>query len=77
VISGAGLVAAPSPGSIFAYLAVIPPGQHFAVLTGVLIGAVVSALVGMLILRVYPVKEEASEEETEAVVGAVPGLSTN
>ena len=77
VISGAGLVAAPSPGSIFAYLAVIPPGQHFQVLTGVLIGAVVSAVVGMLILRVYPVKEEASEEETEAVVGAVPGLSTN
>jgi mannitol PTS system EIICBA or EIICB component len=77
VISGAGLVAAPSPGSIFAYLAVIPPGQHFQVLTGVLIGAVVSAVVGMLILRVYPVKEEASEEETQAVVGAVPGLSTN
>jgi len=28
----AGLVATPSPGSIFAYLAVIPKGQHFAVL---------------------------------------------
>src|SRR5512145_1495437 len=64
VISGAGLVATPSPGSIFAYLAVIPPGQHFQVLTGVLIGTVVSALVGTLILRVNPVKEEASEEET-------------
>ena len=74
VISGAGLVATPSPGSIFAYLAVIPPGQHFAVLTGVLIGAVVSATVGILILRVNPVKEEASEEET-ATVGAVPGLA--
>ena len=74
VISGAGLVATPSPGSIFAYLAVIPPGQHFAVLTGVLIGTVVSALVGVLILRVNPVKEEASEEEA-ATVGAVPGLA--
>jgi PTS system mannitol-specific IIC component len=73
VISGAGLVAAPSPGSIFAYLLVIPPGQHFAVLTGVLIGAVVSALTGILILRVNPVKETASEEE--AVTVAVPGLS--
>lgn len=73
VISGAGLVAAPSPGSIFAYLLVIPPGQHFAVLTGVLIGAVVSAVVGVLILRVNPVKETASEEETAAI--AVPGLS--
>lgn len=74
VISGAGLVATPSPGSIFAYLAVIPPGQHFQVLTGVLIGAVTSALVGILILRVNPVRETASEEET-ATVGAVPGLA--
>jgi PTS system mannitol-specific IIC component len=75
VISGAGLVASPSPGSIFAYLAVIPPGQHFAVLTGVLIGAVASAAVGILILRLNPVKEEASEEETTASVGTVPGLA--
>jgi mannitol PTS system EIICBA or EIICB component len=75
VISGAGLVATPSPGSIFAYLAVIPPGQHFAVLTGVLIGAVTSALVGILILRVNPVKAEESEEETIATAGTVPGLA--
>lgn len=62
VISNAGLVATPAPGSIFAYLAVIPPGQHFAVLTGVLIGAVVSAAVGILLLRVNPVPEEKAEE---------------
>lgn len=62
VIFNAGLVATPSPGSIFAYLAVTPPGQHFAVLTGVLIGAVVSALVGIFILRVRPVPEEKTEE---------------
>jgi PTS system mannitol-specific IIC component len=61
VISGAGLVATPSPGSIFAYLAVIPPGQHFPVLTGVLIGAVVSFLVGAFILKVNPVVEEVEE----------------
>lgn len=74
-LTNAGLVATPSPGSIFAYLAVIPRGQHFAVLTGVLIGAVVSFLVGALILRVRPVREE-EEEESEAVSGAasVPGL---
>lgn len=73
VISGAGLVATPAPGSIFAYLAVIPAGQHFQVLTGVLIGAVVSFFVGAFILRINPVKE-TSEEETTAAVGAVPGL---
>jgi PTS system mannitol-specific IIC component len=76
VISGAGLVATPSPGSIFAYLAVIPPGQHFQVLTGVLIGTVVSFLVGAFILRVRPVPEEAEEESTTvSAVGAVPGLA--
>ena len=73
VISGAGLVATPAPGSIFAYLAVIPPGQHFQVLTGVLIGTVVSFFVGAFILRLNPVKE-TSEEETTAATGAVPGL---
>jgi PTS system mannitol-specific IIC component len=75
VISSAGLVATPSPGSIFAYLAVIPPGQHFAVLTGVLIGAVVSFFVGALILRVNPVRAETGEEEATATVGTVPGLA--
>jgi len=61
-ITNAGLVATPAPGSIFAYLAVTPPGQHFAVLTGVLIGAVVSAVVGVLLLRVNPVPEEKAGE---------------
>jgi PTS system mannitol-specific IIC component len=56
-ITNAGLVATPSPGSIFAYLAVIPKGQYFSVLMGVLIGAVVAFLVGMFILRVNPVRK--------------------
>jgi len=74
-IMNAGLVATPSPGSIFAYLAVIPPGQHFAVLTGVLIGAVASALVGIFILKVRPVPAEAEGEEAPLGVGTVPGLA--
>ncbi|GAB4273828.1 MAG: hypothetical protein Kow0080_21720 [Candidatus Promineifilaceae bacterium] len=74
-ILNAGLVATPSPGSIFAYLAVIPRGQHFAVLTGVLIGAVVSFAVGTFILRVRPVKETEEVEEMEAEAAGVPGLS--
>ena len=72
-ITNAGVVATPAPGSIFAYLAVIPRGQHFAVLTGVLIGAVVTFLVGSFILKVNPVPEEEASEE-EVVMGAVPGL---
>lgn len=61
VISKAGVVAPPSPGSILAYLAVIPGGQHFAVLTGVLLAAVTSFVVGVLILKVRPVKTSDSE----------------
>ena len=74
-VMNAGLVATPSPGSIFAYLAVIPRGQHFAVLTGVFIGVVVSAAVGMVILRLRPVQEEEPEEEMEAGTAGVPGLA--
>lgn len=74
-ISGAGLVATPSPGSIFAYLAVIPRGQHFAVLTGVAIGAVVSFVVGTVILRFRPVRETEEGEEMEMAAAGVPGLT--
>lgn len=74
VITNAGLVATPSPGSIFAYLAVTPPGQHFSVLSGVLIGAAASFLVGSFILKVYPVRDVESEElEGEEEVGGLEG----
>lgn len=73
MITGAGLVATPSPGSIFAYLAMTPKDYYFQVLVGVLIGAVASFLVGTVLLRSFPVKEEeAQKEETSA---AIPGLA--
>jgi PTS system mannitol-specific IIC component len=74
-ITNAGLVATPSPGSIFAYLAVIPRGEHFTVLTGVLIGAAVSFAVGAFVLRVRPVKESEEAEEMEMEAAGVPGLA--
>ncbi|RMG94609.1 MAG: PTS mannitol transporter subunit IICB [Chloroflexi bacterium] len=74
-ILNAGLVATPSPGSIFAYLAVIPRGQHFPVLAGVAIGAAVSFVVGTFILRVRPVRETEEVEEMEAEAAGVPGLA--
>lgn len=74
-MTGAGLVATPSPGSIFAYLAVIPLGKHFSVLTGVAIGTVVAFLVGAFILRIRPVSVQDYEAEAEAAgLTAVPGL---
>ncbi|HPO57506.1 MAG TPA: PTS mannitol transporter subunit IICB [Anaerolineaceae bacterium] len=74
VLFDAGLVATPSPGSIFAYLAVIPRGFHFQVLGGVFLGAVASFLVGSLILRRFPVKEEEEEAEEEEMA-SIPGLA--
>src|SRR5919198_1115385 len=50
MITGAGLVATPSPGSIFAYAAETPRGGWFGVLLGVLIAAGVSFAVGSALL---------------------------
>jgi PTS system mannitol-specific IIC component len=66
VVLHAGLVATPSPGSIFAYLAVIPKGGHVAVLSGVFVGALGSFLVGSIILKMFPVREAAGDEEAAA-----------
>jgi PTS system mannitol-specific IIC component len=51
MVTGAGLVATPSPGSIFAWLAVTPPGNHVGVLLGILLSATVSFLVGWVLLK--------------------------
>jgi PTS system mannitol-specific IIC component len=72
VITGAGLVATPSPGSIFAYIAMTPKGWHFQVLTGVLIGAVASFAAGYFLLKAFPVAER--EEALDGPAVSVPGL---
>jgi len=72
VATGAGLVATPSPGSVFAYLAVTPPGQHFGVFGGMLVGAVASFLVGTAILRLYPVRETSDESSQAPSSSATP-----
>ncbi|MGI9256165.1 MAG: PTS mannitol transporter subunit IICB [Salinispira sp.] len=48
-IFGAGLVAPPSPGSIFAYIAVTPPGQNIGVYLGIYGGMLVSTIVSFLV----------------------------
>lgn len=65
VIMNAGLVATPSPGSIIAYLAVTPRGEHIGVLGGVLIATIASFVVGSIILKLYPVKEFDTEQDAE------------
>jgi PTS system mannitol-specific IIC component len=50
LVTGAGLVATPSPGSIFAYLAVTPKGGWFGVILGILIATAVTFAVASLLL---------------------------
>lgn len=73
-IWGAGLVAPPSPGSIFAYLAVIPRGGYFAVLGGVVVGIIGSFLAGSLILRLFPVRSEEEEVVEDEIPETAPSV---
>jgi mannitol PTS system EIICBA or EIICB component len=50
IVTGAGLVATPSPGSIFAYMAVTPRGAHVGVLLGITISAAVCFVVAGALL---------------------------
>jgi PTS system mannitol-specific IIC component len=66
LVTGAGLVATPSPGSIFAYMAVTPRGGHLAVLLGILIATGVSFVTGLGILRMSREVPIEAEEGTPA-----------
>jgi PTS system mannitol-specific IIC component len=70
LITGAGLVATPSPGSIFAYLAVTPRGEYFGVILGIIVAAGVSFLTGVGILRMS--KEVPADVEEQAPAPASP-----
>jgi PTS system mannitol-specific IIC component len=59
---GAGLVASPSPGSIFAYIAMTPRGGLLPVLSGVLTAAIASFLVASLILKT---SKKTAEDDLE------------
>ena len=58
-IFNSGLVAAASPGSIIAILALTPRGSYLGVILGVVVAAAVSFLVAMVILK--------SDKSTEAI----------
>jgi PTS system mannitol-specific IIC component len=67
LVTGAGLTATPSPGSIFAYLAVTPRGGHFGVLAGVAVAAAVSFAVNALILKATVREDEVVVPDTATV----------
>jgi PTS system mannitol-specific IIC component len=65
MITGAGLVAAPAPGSIFAYLAVTPKGGWFGVILGIVISAAVTFAVASVLLG-FGRNEPAEDVEEDA-----------
>jgi PTS system mannitol-specific IIC component len=70
-VTGAGLVASPSPGSIFAYLTETPRGGYFGVLSGVVVAAAVSFIVGSVLLGFG--RGEKPEEAEEAGADGTDG----
>jgi PTS system mannitol-specific IIC component len=62
MVTGSGLVATPSPGSIFAYMAVTPKGGYFGVLLGIVIAAGVSFAANSMLLG-FGRLEKAEDEE--------------
>ncbi|GLY73145.1 PTS mannitol transporter subunit IICB [Actinoallomurus iriomotensis] len=77
MITNAGLVATPSPGSIFAYAAETPRGGYFGVFLGVLIAAAVSFAVGSVLLGFGHLNgDDESEPEPDAAAGETPAAET-
>jgi PTS system mannitol-specific IIC component len=62
----AGLVASPSPGSIFAYFAMTPKGGYLPMLAGVIVATVVSFLLASLLLKSVKKNDEEEMDLEEA-----------
>ena len=66
VVTGAGLVATPAPGSIFAYLAVTPRDGYVGVLLAVLVAASVSFAVASMLLGFGRAEEPVEAPQSDA-----------
>ncbi|GII42241.1 PTS mannitol transporter subunit IICB [Planotetraspora phitsanulokensis] len=69
LVTGAGLIASPSPGSIFAYFAVTPKGGYFGVIAGIVVAAAVSFAVASALLGFG---RKNGDEQAEAEPGGRP-----
>jgi PTS system mannitol-specific IIC component len=73
MVTGAGLVATPAPGSIFAYLAVTPKGGYVGVLLGVAVAAGVTFALASILLGFGRLeKDRETVVAPDADVPAVP-----
>lgn len=71
---GGGLVAGPSPGSIFAYLALTPRGSFFATIAGVTVATVVSFVITSFILKMDRSKEAEKEDNFDETANAIKAM---
>ncbi|MEA2610947.1 MAG: mannitol system or component, partial [Chloroflexota bacterium] len=74
VVTGAGLVATPSPGSIFAYMAVTPKDGYLGVLLAIAVATGVSFGVASMLLG-FGRAEEPVDETVPTTVTPTPGLA--
>ncbi|MEV4295697.1 PTS mannitol transporter subunit IICB [Microbispora rosea] len=73
LVTGAGLVATPSPGSIFAYMAVTPKGGWFGVIAGIVIATAVSFAVAAALLGFGRANGDQADDPAQ---GATPNNTT-
>jgi len=66
VVTGAGLVATPAPGSIFAYLAVTPRDGYFGVLLAIVVATGVSFAVASMLLGFGRAEEPVEAAQPDA-----------
>lgn len=59
-----GLVAGPSPGSIFAYLALTPKGNFVGIIAGVLVATIVSFIITAFTLKAIGADKEEDDKES-------------
>ena len=76
VVTGAGLVATPSPGSIFAYMAVTPKDGYFGVLLAIVVACGVSFGVASMLLGFGRAEQPDAETAAQATAPA-SGLTTS
>lgn len=67
-------MAGPSPGSIFAYLALTPKGSFIATIAGVAIGTLVTFIITSLILKMEKTAETVDEDEFAQSARAVKAM---
>lgn len=74
-VTGAGLVASASPGSIFAEIAMTPKGGLLPVLSGILTGTVVSYLIGAPIVKRSSAENDESFDDVKNMVAGMKAES--